>query len=162
MSTLKQKSQAILNEKTSKIIPENIKNGVTIFDVVGTYESSVPIYTEDTTNNVIINTALVGQKYDGVGAFEGLSFYMLCLSSKFGNGNDYTVSNLEYGIYNATNNNFSTTPCDVKLYDSENNLLLTLGGLFFVNAQSYMLGGTTFQGDSVCRQAVRFEVVPSN
>lgn len=37
MSTLKEKSEAILAEKNNKIIPENIKNGVTIFDVEGTY-----------------------------------------------------------------------------------------------------------------------------
>ena len=37
MSTLKEKADEILAEKEEKIIPENIKSGVTIFDVTGTY-----------------------------------------------------------------------------------------------------------------------------
>ena len=40
MSTLKEKAQQVLDEKENKIIPENIKNGVEIFDVVGTYTGS--------------------------------------------------------------------------------------------------------------------------
>lgn len=38
MATLKQQSQAILREKQSKLLPENIKAGVQIFDVVGTLD----------------------------------------------------------------------------------------------------------------------------
>lgn len=38
MGTLKTKAQSILTEKNNKIIPENIKKGVTIFDVTGTHE----------------------------------------------------------------------------------------------------------------------------
>jgi len=37
-TTIKQKAEAILSEKTSKIIASNIKKNVTIFDVTGTYE----------------------------------------------------------------------------------------------------------------------------
>lgn len=37
MSTLKSKAEQILQEKETNIIPENIKNGVQIFDVEGTY-----------------------------------------------------------------------------------------------------------------------------
>lgn len=37
MSTLKEKADEILAEKEEKIIPQNIKEGVTIFDVTGTY-----------------------------------------------------------------------------------------------------------------------------
>lgn len=40
MSTLKDKAQNILDEKELKILPENIKNGVKIFDVTGTYSGS--------------------------------------------------------------------------------------------------------------------------
>lgn len=40
MSDLKTNLIAIKNEKDTKIIPENIKKDVTIFDVVGTYEGS--------------------------------------------------------------------------------------------------------------------------
>lgn len=35
--TILQKAQAILAEKEEKILPENIKAGVTIFGVTGTY-----------------------------------------------------------------------------------------------------------------------------
>jgi len=38
--TIKQKADSILAEKTSKIIPENIKKNTTIFDVTGTYEGN--------------------------------------------------------------------------------------------------------------------------
>ena len=40
MSRLKTNLQNILQEKEQKIIPENIKSGVQIFDVTGTYEGS--------------------------------------------------------------------------------------------------------------------------
>lgn len=39
MASLDEKAQNILNEKTSKIIPENIKKDVTIFDITGTLET---------------------------------------------------------------------------------------------------------------------------
>ena len=37
MSTLKEKAQQVLDEKENKIIPENIKNGIDIFNVIGNY-----------------------------------------------------------------------------------------------------------------------------
>ena len=40
MTILEQNLQTILNEKTTKIIPENIKKGVQIFDITGTLESN--------------------------------------------------------------------------------------------------------------------------
>ena len=40
MSDLKTNLQEILQEKQDKIIPENIKKNVQIFDVIGTYEGS--------------------------------------------------------------------------------------------------------------------------
>ena len=40
MGTLKNKAQSILTEKNNKIIPENIKKNIQIFDVTGTYEGS--------------------------------------------------------------------------------------------------------------------------
>ena len=55
MSTLKEKAQEILNEKNEKIIPENIKKDVQIFDIVGTLESggSTPSYLDISTTNHI-------------------------------------------------------------------------------------------------------------
>ena len=43
MSTLKEKAQEILDEKLENIIPENIKDGVNIFDVSGVYSGDVNI-----------------------------------------------------------------------------------------------------------------------
>lgn len=40
MGTLKELSEDILIEKTTKIIPENIKKDIQIFDITGTYEGS--------------------------------------------------------------------------------------------------------------------------
>ena len=40
MSELKTNLQEILKEKQDKIIPENIKKDIQIFDVIGTYEGS--------------------------------------------------------------------------------------------------------------------------
>lgn len=41
MSTLKERSQAILDEKIAKILPENIKKDVQIFDITGTLETGI-------------------------------------------------------------------------------------------------------------------------
>src|SRR5699024_1908182 len=48
MSDLKTNLEQILQEKETKIIPENIKKDIQIFDVVGTYEGS-GIDTSDAT-----------------------------------------------------------------------------------------------------------------
>ena len=69
MSILNDNLNQILQEKEQKIIPENIKSGVQIFDVVGTYEGS-GIDTSDATAtaNDILNpkTAYVnGEKITG-------------------------------------------------------------------------------------------------
>lgn len=41
MSTLKEKAQSILSEKIQKLVPENIKSGTQIYDIVGTYNKSI-------------------------------------------------------------------------------------------------------------------------
>lgn len=56
MALLKVKAQSILDEKEQKIIPENIKEGVEIFDVTGTYtgggsEYNAKVSTTFTENN---------------------------------------------------------------------------------------------------------------
>lgn len=51
MSELKTNLQEILQEKQEKIIPENIKKDVTIFDITGTYEGS-GVDTSDATATV--------------------------------------------------------------------------------------------------------------
>lgn len=52
MSTLKEKAQDILNEKTEKIVPENIKKDITIFDITGTYEGSEDVKLFDTIEDM--------------------------------------------------------------------------------------------------------------
>ena len=42
MSTLKEKAEEILSQKDTYLIPENIKAGVTIFGVTGTYTGDEP------------------------------------------------------------------------------------------------------------------------
>lgn len=69
MSDLQTNLEQILQEKEQKIIPENIKSGVQIFDVVGTYEGS-GIDTSDAdamASDITINkTAYVnGEKITG-------------------------------------------------------------------------------------------------
>ena len=69
MSVLEDKLNQILQEKEQKIIPENIKSGLQIFDVVGTYEGS-GIDTSDadamTSDITISKTAYVnGEKITG-------------------------------------------------------------------------------------------------
>lgn len=56
MATLKEKSEAILAEKESKIIPENIKSGVTIFDVTGTYNNQIDLVCDAIINGTVIDT----------------------------------------------------------------------------------------------------------
>lgn len=69
MSDLQTNLEQILQEKEQKIIPENIKSGVQIFDIVGTYGGS-GIDTSDadaTANDILVNkTAYVdGMKVTG-------------------------------------------------------------------------------------------------
>ena len=40
MTELEQNLRSIKNEKDTKILPENIKEGVQIFDVIGTYRGT--------------------------------------------------------------------------------------------------------------------------
>lgn len=56
MSELNLNLEAILQEKQTKILPENIKKGVQIFDVVGTYEGSGQTTTGEELFNTIEDT----------------------------------------------------------------------------------------------------------
>lgn len=51
MASLKSKAQDILNEKTAKIIPENIKTGVNVFDIVGTNGKNIFTELQNMTND---------------------------------------------------------------------------------------------------------------
>lgn len=56
MSTLKQKANSILDEKNEKIIPENIKKDVIIFDVEGTLEELDTSDATATVNDIVEDT----------------------------------------------------------------------------------------------------------
>ena len=63
---------------------DNIKNGVDVLGVIGNYEGAIPVYIEP-ANNFYINLACIGQKYIGIGACDGINFYILELRSDFTN-----------------------------------------------------------------------------
>lgn len=67
MSTLVEKAQHILNEKNTKIIPTNIKDGVQIFDIEGTYEGIDTSDATATVNDLVENTTAYvnGVKLEG-------------------------------------------------------------------------------------------------
>lgn len=67
MASLQEKANNILNDKTSKIVPENIKKDVTIFNVTGTLETLDTSDGTATANDIISRkTAYVnGQKITG-------------------------------------------------------------------------------------------------
>lgn len=52
-TTLEQKLNLILNEKATKILPENIKAGITILGVTGTYTGETSETTDITTEEII-------------------------------------------------------------------------------------------------------------
>lgn len=55
-SGLETNLRTIYNEKKTKILPTNIKSGVTIFGVLGTYSAQMKTYTTETDmNNDIAN-----------------------------------------------------------------------------------------------------------
>lgn len=80
MTELREKISNVLEEKNAKIIPENIKAGVTIFDVEGTYEGEEGLDTSDATATVndikAGQTAYVnGQKITGVVPYYGQKIF---------------------------------------------------------------------------------------
>lgn len=91
MTELEQNLRSIKNEKDTKILPENIKEGVQIFDVIGTHRGGVdatPIYS-DTRNN----------EYE-----TNLSFSTYVITSHI--GNYFTaVSNQYASLYKYNNGN---------------------------------------------------------
>lgn len=54
MSTLKQKAQDILDEKEEKIVPENIKKDIQIFDVIGSLEEGIDTSDATATENDLV------------------------------------------------------------------------------------------------------------
>lgn len=52
-SELRTQLNNIVEEKNTKIIPENIKLGIQIFDVIGTYDGEAPAITQEEYDAVI-------------------------------------------------------------------------------------------------------------
>lgn len=55
--TIKNKAEAILSEKTNKIVASNIKKDVTIFDVTGSYEGIDTSDANATASDIVVNTS---------------------------------------------------------------------------------------------------------
>lgn len=86
MSTLKVKAQSILDEKNNKIIPENIKAGIQIFNVTGTLEEG--INTNDATataNDIALGKTAYINGTKVTGALDELTD---------GSGTDFSVGNM--------------------------------------------------------------------
>ena len=104
MSTLKSKAEAILAEKESKITSENIKSGVQIFGVNGTYAGDAPIYRE-TEDKHISNLVCIGKQYFGTGELEGFTFTM----HEMYTGINYAQPSFTMWIDNISNTTKDTT-----------------------------------------------------
>lgn len=97
MSTLKQKSEAILAEKELKITPENIKSGVTVFDVSGNLKGrnfylGGGVYKKDSTN--IANWGTQWKSADGTTTSHKVGD-IGCAISSFELGEQRQVSDFE-------------------------------------------------------------------
>ena len=120
MSELKTNLEAILQEKTEKIIPENIKKGIQIFDIVGTLDEGIDTSDATATSNDILypKTAYVnGEKVTGNIQTEILSSN-LSLDNKT---LDYTATNnyvfdyeLEHDISVSCTSNINMTSFNIK------------------------------------------------
>ena len=116
MSTLKDKAEQILNEKEQKILPENIKKDIQIFDIVGTLESGIDTSDATATETDLIKgkTAYVnGEKITGT------------ISDLRGTGQDImgvNVSIKDYSAYNelvfSGNSNLNNVVSDTTTYVS--------------------------------------------
>lgn len=105
MSQLKNDLQEIYQEKVQKIIPENIKKDIQIFDVVGTYGGS-GVDTSDAnaiaSDIAMDKTAYVnGQKITGtLGALSFISFDSNITAELSASFNSIRIQCNDIGIYN--------------------------------------------------------------
>lgn len=58
MATLKENMEAILAEKQTKILPKNIKNGTTIFNITGNVTGENMLYLENASSLLLLYPAL--------------------------------------------------------------------------------------------------------
>ena len=114
MSDLESNLYSILQEKTEKIIPENIKKDVSIFNVTGTLETGL-----DTSSDNPITASDVASGKEGFVNGEKITGTL----PLFPNTRTFTVSNA--GVINDTENNqltFSTINALKQALDSNLNM----------------------------------------
>lgn len=127
---LKNKLNQILNEKTTKIIPENIKDGVTIFDVTGTLEEGVDTSDANATANDIVTnkTAYVnGQKLTGT--YTGIVPTGTKQITENGTVDVSNFANAEVNVSGGKNTQFivSTSAYNTTTYYYKTGLKITVG-----------------------------------
>lgn len=121
-STLKVKLNTIYQEKQQKIIPENIKKGVTIFDVVGTSSPYDDVVTYTTLDGTIRNISPNIFKEYTFDEFPNLAFYCEYLYVKD------NVSTMRIAVRNIGSEAFSETPVTITLYDINGDEITSIGG----------------------------------
>ena len=154
---------AVTSSIDSNIQAGNIKKDVTILGVTGTLESGdTPIYRTEDDTDVTINLALAGKRYDGVGDFEGVVFYVLNSSNRFWGSLGPGVS---LGIYNISNSSFATNTNNayrLKLYDENDTEIISLEGVTTsIPVGSGKSSLVTSSMDTWNTRAVDFKVVPN-
>ena len=122
MSELKTNLEAILQEKTEKIIPENIKKGIQIFDIVGTLDEGIDTSDATATSNDILypKTAYVnGQKVIGnLPLFPNTRTFTVDNAGVTNNADDNqltfsTINTLKQTLDSNLNMNFSANYTDI-------------------------------------------------
>lgn len=130
MATLKDKAEQILNEKNEKIIPENIKKDVQIFDVVGTLESSdySGTITPEEYNEVLnISNNILGVEPEPDWQSES-SLEITSVSASDGLHPTVTVYRDDNNIYNV----------GFKVHNGANTDTLYVSGIFNTNLDPWM------------------------
>ena len=121
MSLLKDGLQSILQEKQNKIISENIKKDVQIFDIVGTYEGLDTSDATATADDIVVNkTAYVnGQKVIGnLPLFPNTRTFTVDNAGVTNNADDNqltfsTINTLKQTLDSNLNMNFSANYTDI-------------------------------------------------
>lgn len=151
MSTLKQKAQSILDEKESKIIAENIKKDITVFDITGTYEgNNSPSYFNPDYYNCGVNYIL---QYSGTKQIQNGDFWCNCiLAGRERDAMSYPSGRTFFKIEVGTNIDINKS-MDIRInfYDENNTQIYTYNqGITFTgqySSQEIQLVGESTSSD---------------
>lgn len=140
MSTLKEKSQAILDEKNTKILPENIKEGVQIFDVVGTLSNEDLGYIDYSSEgkDVQVNYGLAKLGWLPTNAPGYTACCLYCYEKPSGG------TNMMVAVYNDGTATLTTTsgPITMIAYDADGKELVSFNGyMTYPSANGIQTGG---------------------